>query len=431
MSPLLPTILLAAAATAVTGPYIAMGLHSSRFLTGLRGIALACRLMVLLFLLLWFVPYYSDTGIDAVAYHYGGIDFSEALSRGAWTQITWGFGTPAMYLLTALLYYPFGPSLYGGYIVGALVGLTAGILFIKATVVLGYRPKNMRPYGAAMLILPSFAMWTSVAGKDSWVGLGLALFSYGYALGLRGRFGLVYSLLGLVLTTIIRPHIAVILMIGVAAATTLVGGSRVRTRKSRLPLVTGALIGLTLTVWATTRFLGLQEVNADAIFGVSQTISDGNRVGGSVVDESTQYRAIGDVIRDAPAGVVRILLRPFPWEVNNLNEALASAENIVVAALLITSFRRLSSISRGLVKDRYLFFCLVIVVQMMVLLLPIPNLGLLSRMRAHMMPFLFAVLLLPRQRSTGVAFNSIYCIGVSSEPPAFGTHRHRWEQIQS
>ena len=43
----------------------------------------------------------------------------------------------------------------------------------------------------------------------------------------------------------------------------------------------------------------------------------------------------GGMLSEAPRGVVRVLLEPFPWEVHNVNSGLASFENLLIAWFLL------------------------------------------------------------------------------------------------
>ena len=275
-------------------------------------------------------------------YHFEAIAINEAVGDGRWGDITWQFGSAAMYLITALLYYPFGATLYGGFIVGALVGLMAAILFVKAASVLGYSHRAVCSYTVILVLLPSFAMWTSIAGKDSWTALGLGLFSYGYALALRNRGGIPCLVGGLALTTILRPHIGIILPVSMVTAM-LLAKPTLKTRFSRrIPLLIFGMIGLGSTAWAARRLLlgqwGWDQVDAQGMFAFAQTISQGNRLGGSVVDNAG-IDSIGSLITTFPEAIVRILFRPFPWEANNFNALLGALENVVYRVPYDTAYK--------------------------------------------------------------------------------------------
>jgi hypothetical protein len=394
MSPLLPTILLAVAGSVVLGPYILNSLIRVSALRRLGGGMLLWRLAVLAFLLAWFIPYYSDKGMDAIRYHFQAIAIDQAIGTGRWHELTWGFGTPAMCILMALLYFPFGATLNGAFVVGTLVGLVAAILFVKAASTLRYRKRDLKTYAVLLMLLPSFAMWTSVAGKDSWVSLGLGLFSYGYARLIRRSGGTVHLLLGAALITVIRPHIGTILLASMLASMVLAKPLSRTNVLQRVCVIAIGIVGLGCATWAASQFLGVYRGDSQDMFAVAKTISEGNRLGGSSVD-TTKIDSVGSLVVSLPEAVVRILFRPFPWEVINVNAGLAALENLLILFLVVQRIKKVRAIARMIIVDRYLLFCMLTVIQMIIILAPIPNLGLLSRMRAQLLPFLFAVLLMP------------------------------------
>jgi hypothetical protein len=98
------------------------------------------------------------------------------------------------------------------------------------------------------------------------------------------------------------------------------------------------------------------------------------------------------MLSEAPRGVVRVLLEPFPWDVHNLNSGLASIENLLIAWFLLRYGFRARLIWRAIVRQAYLLFCFALAVQLLLMFSILPNLGLISRQRVQLLPFLFAVL---------------------------------------
>ena len=74
-----------------------------------------------------------------------------------------------------------------------------------------------------------------------------------------------------------------------------------------------------------------------------RTNGDANAsAGGSVVEVQAAPGVIG-AIRAFPRGVVRVLLQPFPWEVHNVNAAMAAIENLFIGMYLIRRVRRIGT----------------------------------------------------------------------------------------
>ena len=68
---------------------------------------------------------------------------------------------------------------------------------------------------------------------------------------------------------------------------------------------------------------------------------------------------------------------------------------LFIGFLMIRRIKSLRRIAGSIISDKYLLFCVLVVLLMIMVLAPIPNLGLLSRLRAQLMPFLFAALVMP------------------------------------
>lgn len=395
MSPLLPTILLATAALVAAGPFILKSFRELQPLQGFSGTALLWRAAVLVFVLVWFIPYYQETGLDAVAYYYKGIAIDESIAAGHLDEIEWKPGTAAMNVLTAVLFYPFGATLAGSFIVGSIVGLAAALLFIKAACVSRYRRDDLRMYCIVLLLLPSYAMWTGIAGKDSWVSLGIGLISYGYARALRRTGGIALILAGMIVTTTIRPHIALALFASMALAALIENAVSHANRSHAILLLLVSAGGLWFAVLGSTRLFGVERMDTDRVFAVAETVSEGNRLGGSVVDDAPGG---GDAtpFGNLPNAFVRVLFRPFLWEANNVNAVLAGVENLFIVWMLLRRVGRLGQMAVAAVKDRYLLFCALSCLQITVMLSPISNLGLLSRERVQLFPFFFCILFMAR-----------------------------------
>src|ERR1039458_7195303 len=185
----------------------------SGVLTTLVARALAWRVVIWAFYAFWQLPYYmARTGSDSSWYHSEGMKVAQSIRDGAWGDISWGLGTPAMPIITGFLYAPFGGNIYGMLIFSAVVGFCAGLYFCRAFS-LWATPAQLKTYSLIVLFLPSFTTWTSIFGKDSWVALGLGLAAYGYSALLKSHSAktLTHLLGGMAIVTVVRPHIAVVL----------------------------------------------------------------------------------------------------------------------------------------------------------------------------------------------------------------------------
>jgi hypothetical protein len=355
--------------------------------------AIAWHLAVMLFTLLWVIPHYAgETGADCYGYHYEGLRVAELLRAGQWSQIPWGFGTQAIEIFTGFLYLPAGGDIYGVEFFSAVLGLCACFFFCLAFSE-NVDSSRVRRYSKIIIFLPSFGLWTGMFGKDSLIALGLGLATYGYASVLKGRKqGFFYLVGGILITTIIRPHIS--FAFGAAAATSFILGLT-RNRKAsvlfKIQIVVMLLVMFVSLAFVAQRFLQLDDVSAQALEQYGQERSAANDVGGSAVEVSTGGGMAGILI-GFPRAVVRILLQPFPWEVHNFSLGLAAAENLFIFAFIVSHLGRVRHLFRRILREPFILFCTLLALALLLMFSLLPNLGLLSRQRAQLLPFVFAPL---------------------------------------
>lgn len=361
-------------------------------LTTLLPGALVWHLVIFAFTGFWMLPYYAASS-DCYWYHHDGMIVAQLIRSGNWGGIPWGLNTAAITIITGFLYAPFGGDVYGVLFFSAVLGLCGGLYLCRAFS-LWATPAQLRKYSLIVLFLPSFALWTSTFGKDSWVTLGLGLTAYGYSsmLKLRGSIGLWHLLAGVGIVTVIRPHIAVTL-VGSMALAYLWGLTQAR----RAPIVAKftmavMLIAMFALLAAVARgFLGLSDVSADSMQEYLRTRGAGNAVGGSVVEIQAAPGVAGALLA-FPRGVVRVLFQPFPWEIQSFNTGLAAVENLFILWFALSHARRLRELLRAMLREPYILFSSLLACALLLMFSLTPNLGLLSRQRAQLLPFLFAPL---------------------------------------
>jgi hypothetical protein len=356
--------------------------------------ALLWHLVIWVFIAFWMLPYYAAaTGADNYGYHHNGIIVAQLIRGGDWGSISWQLGSDSVPIITGLLYAPFGADIYGVLLFSAVLGLCGGLYLCLAFSLWG-TPAQLRRYSLIVLFLPSFATWTSLFGKDSWIALGLGLTAYGYSLMLKTRrsTGLGHLLAGVAIVTVIRPHIAVTVVASMAFA--YVWGL---TQTRRVSILTkfgmvGMLIAMCgLLASVASGFLGLSDVTADSMQGYARTRGEGNDTGGSVVEVQVAPGVFGALLA-FPRGIVRVLFQPFPWEIHNFTMGLAAAENLFILWFALSHAKRLRGLLRGIVREPYLLFSAALACALLLMFSFIPNLGLLSRQRAQLLPFLFVPL---------------------------------------
>jgi hypothetical protein len=359
---------------------------------------LAWRLAVFAFSVLWMLPFYATRDAsDAVAFHIFGSNLSQDLANGSLGSFHWANGSSTIILLTGIAYWLIGPSIYGVYWLSAAIGLAASVILVR-TFRQWYGGQSVRRYALLVLFLPSFALFSTMYGKDSLVALGLALSAYGYSIWLRHQpsKGLFVLLLGLGLLGSIRPHIAGVLTFA-ALTTNVVFFGRSGRRHMAGGFASLALFGILAIAggYAIQTFvLGGAGDAESATLNVIKDVQLINQVGGSTIDIDEIATPL-DVITSVPKGILTVLFRPFPWEVNGVNMLLAALENMLLSLLLIRVFWQRKVAFRAIVGDPYMVFCLAVSIGLLIILSRLPNLGLVIRERTMFQPFYFVLLSAP------------------------------------
>jgi hypothetical protein len=90
--------------------------------------------------------------------------------------------------------------------------------------------------------------------------------------------------------------------------------------------------------------------------------------------------------------MVKVLLQPFPWEVETRIQLLASLECAALAVFIVCRFRSLTSSLRRARSTPFLIYCWTFVLLYAITFSAIANYGLLTRQRSLALPAFFVLL---------------------------------------
>ncbi len=335
---------------------------------------------------------------------YGGAADSQAYSdRGAVLAQTYQLGiyvapqgklpgTGFIEILTGILYSVIGPTQVGAYLVFSWMGFWGLYLFYRAFC-LAVPDGDRWRYARLVLLLPSLLYWPSSLGKEAWMMLCLGLAALGAARLFTGlRLGLLALLAGVAGAAMVRPHMALI----VTAA--LVAGYLLRpSRRGSLfgpvgkgVMLAGLLLGGTLVLGQVETFFGTSTSDGESLTQVLDKTTAQTDQGGSQFT-ATRVRTPLDL----PQATLNVLFRPFPQEAHNAQSLVSSAEGLFLLGLAATSWRRLKSLPRQLVRSPYLAFCTVYLTLFVAVFSSFANFGILTRQRVQVFPFFLALLCIP------------------------------------
>jgi hypothetical protein len=334
---------------------------------------------------------------DSVDYHQAGVVLAPLFRHGIYQNLGQISGTRFLEIVTGQVYAFIGPTLLGGFMVFSWFAFIGCYLFHRAFRT-AYPDGDGRRYALLVFFFPTMLFWPSSTGKEAFMILALGAAALGAAQLFAGRFrGLVWLALGLWGAAVVRPHMALIVGVGLVVAAPLVvvrGGTQATARRrGRLAgavLILGLLVAGPALIGVAEKFFHLQSLN-------TQTAQE-------VLDETTRLSGkngstFTSVSPNNPAGFVlsgvTVLFRPFPFEVRNAQALLTSLEGLSLLTLGVLSFRRLARLPAEASRRPYLIFGLVYTLAFIYAFSALGNFGILARERSQLLPALFVLLCIP------------------------------------
>ena len=219
--------------------------------------------------------------------------------------------------------------------------------------------------------------------------------------GVRGRVGSVRTVSGLhlrdrggALALAIRPDELVILVVAFALAM-LVRGLFRQGRAIR-PLRVAASVAVVVGFVVLTGIEAAHFVHAAGGNGLTGTLNQvgannqgaGAGFGSSAVSYSSNPLYF-------PRDVYTVLFDPPPFLAHSVTQLAAAAENTAIFIVIVLSFRQLRCLFRVSLQRPYVFVCLIYSLMFMYAFAALGNLGLITRERTLLLPFLFVMLAVP------------------------------------
>jgi hypothetical protein len=387
-----PTLGLCLLAIAALVP-VAYSIHFPRALNSLVLKGLLVRLSAIAVVALLILPYYAArNSADASYYNNQAGVVADLIRSGDWWQISLNAGTDVVSFVTALIYLPFGSTPVGMTFLSGLLGFVGSLCFVGAGVASLPR-RNLKGYAIFVMMLPSILFWSTLFGKESWVFLGLGISALGIAQWFRDRkwSGILKAMIGLGVVCLFRPYVALAAALAFAL-TALVS----RERKAPLSVTKTITVLLLMApllffMWrSVSSMTGVTEISGESIVGRITDQGVNTKGGGSEVS-TTEINGTMGFVSQLPAGTVRLLFRPFPWEASSPTMFLAALDNLILIGILVVKRHNVMDTLRHLRTRPFAFFCVVLSIGLTVIFSTIPNLGLLMRERTQITPFLYVL----------------------------------------
>ncbi len=286
-----------------------------------------------------------------------------------------------------------GVNLLATFLVFSWLSFLGSILFYRAfTLTFPGAVAGHRRYALMIFLLPSMIFWTADTSKEAIMMLSLGIASYGAAKVLvRARGGFSLLALGVALGILIRPNellimlggFAVALMIRPAAPGQGAGGLKRIGGLVFMAFLLGVSVFLTVHYLHTSGgTLSLNQASAG-----NQGTGAGFGSSGVAYSSSPLY-----YWRD----VYTVLFDPLPINAHGTGQLIASMENMLVLALVFLSLRQLRMTFRAAAARPYVMLCLVYSAGFLYAFAALGNLGLITRERTLLFPYLLVLLCIPR-----------------------------------
>lgn len=357
------------------------------FLRRVMVVGLLCKL-VACSASIYLAFYVYNSSADALNYaNAGRIIATRFLDSGEWTLLQPVWSSNFIRTATGALFVVTGPSLAVGTVVFALIAFCGQYLSYRAFChAIAASAADRRLAAMLLFLLPSLVFWSSSIGKDALSAFFIGLVCYGYArLDRSSRASyFVPMLAGLAGILLVRPHVA--LMMGIALVFPYLLAKNASGMRGMLVRVVGLplLLGVTLYLGVAARqFLAIDDLSQSS--NAINRVNNNNRSGGSAMDAegSSAVRALS-----APF----LFFRPFPWEIHNVQAALASAEGMLLLIICYRNRRHIIMAVRNWRSTPFTVFLLVFLVEFsLIFSAAISNFGLLARERIMATPLLLMI----------------------------------------
>ncbi len=342
------------------------------------------------------VLYEAYGGGDATRYFEAGTALAPQIAEGqaVFGEIT---GTRFLEIASGFAYTILPDNQLVGFLFFSWISFLGLLLFSRA-VRWGLPDGDHRRYDLLLFFLPTLLFWPSSIGKEAWMVPMIGLASYGAARLVRNNLlGILPLALGLWGASVVRPHVALMIVAALVPASLLRPKGRNRLGFSPFARVLGvvaivAVLGVVVT--QVTEFFDVPRLDSEAAEQVATETGLQTAQGGSEFENDPVNSPL-----DVPRAAVTVLFRPFLWEADNAQGAVTALEGVVLFVLLVLARKELFALPRTVVRYSYVLYALAFSFLFFVAYSSIANFGILVRQRAQLFP-LFLVLLVPASRKS-------------------------------
>lgn len=333
-------------------------------------------------------------GVDSAVYNLVGRELARSFRSFDFAVDTGRSipGTGSVRYFTGLVHVLTGSNYIATFLIFAFIGFWGQYLVARA-ICIGFPEVRAARVRALVLFWPSMVFWPNSIGKESLMVFGIGLCAYGVARYLAHHRGASIAFLGgLAIVTLIRPHVALLLV--TASIVPFVA----RTAKANHGAgLLGKVVALSLLVvlgtviaHQTEQRLNLEDLSGSSVAGQLDRTTLQTSQGGGQFSAARVHTPL-----DFPWAAVTVLFRPFPFEARGVQQLLSSAEGIALAVLVASSLPRIAAWLRRPRQGAFVMFSLTYLLVFVYLFSAMGNFGILVRQRTQVLPFVFVLVSLP------------------------------------
>ncbi len=309
--------------------------EEKQFLTAVFLAALALRMGFGIFIHVYELREWF--GSDAIVYDLGGLELldvwlgrQDAVGSVAFVELNpgigWFWGMP---YLTASIYYLLGHNIFAAQSFCGLLGAaTAPMVFLCAKRI--FNNINVAKFSAVSIaVFPSFIVWSGQLLKD-----GLVIFflvtTITMVLQIQKKFSyLAVAALIISLFGILSLRFYIFYMVVVAVAGSFLIGMTNSNRSILRNTVVMAILGLALTYFGVGRQASAELETFGNLERVQLSRLDLSRSAESGFAAEADVSTAEGAISTMPIGFAYLMLAPFPWEADNLRQAVTIPEVLI------------------------------------------------------------------------------------------------------
>ena len=283
-----------------------------------------------------------------------------------------------------------GTNPLAGFLVFSWLAFLGTMFFFRAFA-LTFAGADHRRYAYLLFFLPSMIFWTADVSKEAIMMLSLGVLAYGAPRSWRGdAVDSPWSSWGWPSASSSDPNELLMVAAGFTVAMILASAGTRRPGAGGHRVLTIAFFGtlLAVSVYLTLHYLH----GSGGSLSLDQVQQNNASNGGSGgIPYSTNLLTYW---RD----VYVILLDPLPINFHGLGEMIAALENTIILGLIVASWRQLQIVPRASFARAYVMMCAIYSFGFIYAFAALGNLGLITRERTLLFPFLLVLLCIPRAK---------------------------------